>query len=98
MLDRPDFERSARELAAIVDSDAAWRCTAFLDGAFQCSHHMSTMKRAISFQSNTLPCELINDRQDGVGATVGQLVADEIGRPALIRPAGWAPASLVVFG
>src|ERR1700740_1051001 len=89
MLDRPGFERSTRKLAAIVDSDAARRCTAFFDSAFQCSHHMSTVKRAISFQSNALPCELIDDRQDAVRASIGQLVTNEIGRPALIRPAGW---------
>ena len=48
------------------------------------------MKRAISHQRNALSGELIDDGEDPVGAPIGQLVADEIGRPALIRPAGRA--------
>ncbi len=42
----------------------------------------------VRFQSNALPRELIDDRQDAVRAPVRQLVSDKISRPALIRSAG----------
>lgn len=49
---------------------------------------MSAMKRAIGFQSNALSGEVVNDRKDPVGASIGQLVTDEIGRPALVGSSG----------
>ena len=85
MPDGPDLERAAGELAAVIQSDALGSCAAFLYGPRQGRSYMRSVHRSVGFQRYTLASELIDNRQDAVGAAIRQLVADEIGRPALVR-------------
>jgi hypothetical protein len=50
---------------------------------------MFSLERAICFHGNTLAGKLIDHRQDAIRAPIRQLVADEIGRPALVWTCRW---------
>src|ERR1700683_1185395 len=88
MLNRPGSPRSPGELTAVVQGDAPRCPAAFHDRTSQCSNDMPAMERPIRFHGDTFAGELIDHRQDPIGASVRQLVADEIGRPALVRSRG----------
>src|SRR5581483_5252350 len=84
----PDLQCTPCELPPVVQSDALRSCAAFLDGLRQSRSHMRAVHRAIRFQRHTVTIELIDHRQDAVGSSLRQLVADKIGRPALVRRRG----------
>jgi hypothetical protein len=77
--DGPDLESAAGKLASVIQGDAFRCCTAFFDGSRQSCAHMRSVHRSIRFQRYTLSSELVDNRQDAIGAPVRQLVADEIG-------------------
>src|SRR6266496_1242053 len=47
---------------------------------------MAAVHRTVRHQPDTLSCELIDDRQDTERASIGKLVAHEVGGPTLVRP------------
>ena len=60
-------------------------CPVSQDGPRQARGHMRPVHRSIRFQRHTLSSKLIDNGEDAVGPAVRQLVADEIGRPVLVR-------------
>jgi hypothetical protein len=85
-LNRPAFHRTSCELAPIVERDAVRRGAAFVDGSPPSRDHLGTVHRAIRLQPYTFARELIDHGENADRAAVRQLVADDVRRPALVRP------------
>src|SRR5512141_2065924 len=88
----PGFHRATAELAAVVHRDAFRQAASFLLGTFECLDYLHPRHRAIGFQLNALPRELIHHGQNAERSPVRQLIAHKIHAPAVVRSysyAGW---------
>ena len=77
--DGPDLQGPACKLASVIPGGALRGCVASFDRPRQGYGHVRPVHRSIRFQRHTLSSELIDNRQDAIGAPVRQLVANEIG-------------------
>ena len=84
---RPLLEVRARELGAVV-ADEPFGPTSLLDGLEQLDGHVRGAQRGADFHSDALAREVVDDREHADGATVRELVVNEVHAPTL-RRSGW---------
>jgi hypothetical protein len=81
---RPFEDREAGQLGAVVGDQAQGLATPGDDG-IELARHPGAGERGVGHQAETFPGEVIDHRQDAEPPPVGEAVAQEVKRPALIR-------------
>jgi hypothetical protein len=82
---RPAQDRHAGELGPVV-GNAAQRTATRRDHEVELASDAAPGERGIGHQAQALAGEVVDHRQDTEAAAVGECVADEVERPALVRP------------
>src|SRR3954471_18521388 len=84
---RPAQDRRAGQLRAVIRDDHG-RSAAGYDEGIELVHDPQTRQRGIGNQSQALPGEVVDDRQDAEATAVGQRIGQEVQAPALIGALG----------
>jgi len=82
-VDTPGHETARSEFRAIIHADRSGTAAA-LDNTIENASDSLARKRAIGFQRQTLPCEVIDDREHAYRASACQTIAHEIQRPLCV--------------